>query len=169
MNMRVKDRLRCRAFVLCSSAASMQANAAPSEGCADVHRGERFVHGFRQQLHERSRRNVGVGRPRDLRRRSFRQQVGPTLVVPAVRRRMRVTRTYAAWTLAQEMHTPDDITNPNPPEDDQPYAGVLYVDSLLYARKERWTHVWQLKLGVVGPASQAEDVQRDFHDLVGGG
>ena len=23
--------------------------------------------------------------------------------------------TYAAWTLAQEMHTPDDITNPNPP------------------------------------------------------
>ena len=77
-------------------------------------------------------------------------------------------KTYAAWTLAQEMHTPDDITNPNPPEDDQPYAGVLYVDGLLYARKERWTHVWQLKLGVVGPASQAEDVQRDFHDLVGG-
>ena len=63
--------------------------------------------------------------------------------------------TYAAWTLAQEMHTPDDITIPNPPEDDQPYAGVLYVDSLLYARKERWTHVWELKLGVVGPDSQA--------------
>lgn len=74
--------------------------------------------------------------------------------------------TYAAWTLAQEMHTPDDITNPSPPEDDQPYAGVLYVDGLLYARKERWTHVWQMKLGVVGPASQAEDLQRDFHDLV---
>ena len=76
--------------------------------------------------------------------------------------------TYAAWTLAQEMHTPDDITIPNPPEDDQPYAGVLYVDSLLYARKERWTHVWELKLGVVGPDSQAGDVQKDFHDLVGG-
>ena len=55
------------------------------------------------------------------------------------------------------MNTPDDITNPNPPEDDQPYAGVLYVDSLLYAKKERWTHVWELKLGVVGPASQAEE------------
>jgi hypothetical protein len=50
--------------------------------------------------------------------------------------------TYASWTLGQEMHTPDDIRNPIPPEDDQPYAGVLYVDSLLYARKERWTHVW---------------------------
>ena len=76
--------------------------------------------------------------------------------------------TYASWTLAQEMNTPDDITNPNPPEDDQPYAGVLYVDSLLYARKERWTHVWELKLGVVGPASQADNVQKGFHDLIGG-
>jgi hypothetical protein len=76
--------------------------------------------------------------------------------------------TYASWTLAQEMHTPDDITISDPPLDDQPYAGVLYVDSLLYARKERWAHVWQLRLGVVGPASQAENVQKDFHDLIGG-
>jgi hypothetical protein len=76
--------------------------------------------------------------------------------------------TYASWSLVQEMHTPDDITNPNPPEDDQPYAGVLYVDNLLYARRERWAHGWALKLGVAGPASQADDVQKDFHALVGG-
>jgi len=76
--------------------------------------------------------------------------------------------TYAAWTLAQEMHTPDDITNPNPPEDDEPYAGVLYVDSLLYAKKDRWMHVWELKLGVVGPDSQAGNTQKDFHNLIGG-
>jgi hypothetical protein len=41
------------------------------------------------------------------------------------------------------------------------------VDSLLYARKERWTHAWELKLGVVGPASQAENAQKAIHDLVG--
>jgi hypothetical protein len=76
--------------------------------------------------------------------------------------------TYASWSLVQEMHTPDDIDNPNPPEDDQPYAGVLYVDNLLYARKGRWAHAWELKLGVVGPASQADDVQNWFHDLIGG-
>jgi len=76
--------------------------------------------------------------------------------------------TYAAWTLAQEMHTPDDITNPNPPEDDEPYAGVLYVDSLLYAKKDRWMHVWELKLGVVGSDSQAGNTQKDFHNLIGG-
>jgi lipid A 3-O-deacylase len=75
--------------------------------------------------------------------------------------------TYASWSLVQEMHTPDDITDPNPPQDDQPYAGLLYVDNLLYARRERWSHAWALKLGVVGPASQADDVQKDFHDLIG--
>lgn len=74
--------------------------------------------------------------------------------------------TFTAWSLAQEMHTPDDITNPNPPEDDQPYAGILYVDSLLYAKKGRWVHAWELKLGVVGPSSQADDTQEWVHDLI---
>lgn len=77
-------------------------------------------------------------------------------------------RTYASWTVAQEMHTSDDIEITNPPEGDQPYAGILYVDSVLYARSERWAHAWELKLGVVGPASQADNVQKDFHELIGG-
>lgn len=76
-------------------------------------------------------------------------------------------RTYAAWSLAQEMHTPDDIDDPDPPLDDQPYAGVLYLDSNVYAKSERWTHTWQLRLGVVGPASQADEVQKWFHDVIG--
>jgi hypothetical protein len=75
--------------------------------------------------------------------------------------------TYASWTLAQEMNTPDDITDPNPPMDDQPYSGITYVDSMFYARKDRWAHMWQLKLGVVGPASHADDLQHDIHDLMG--
>lgn len=74
--------------------------------------------------------------------------------------------TYASWSLVQEMNTPDDITDPNPSTDDQPYSGILYVDSTLYARKREWTHAWQLKLGVVGPDSHADDVQRDFHELI---
>jgi hypothetical protein len=75
--------------------------------------------------------------------------------------------TYASWSVAQEMNTPDDIRDPNPSTDDQPYSGILYVDSTLYARKREWTHAWQLRLGVVGPASQAGDVQRDFHRMIG--
>ena len=76
-------------------------------------------------------------------------------------------QTYASWSFAQEMHTPDEITDPNPPPDDQPYAGVLYLDNVLYARRGRTTHAWALKVGVAGPASQAEDVQKWFHDVVG--
>lgn len=76
------------------------------------------------------------------------------------------SKTYASWSIVQEIHTPDDIQNPNPPMDDQPYAGILYVDSVLYARKERWAHTWQLKLGVAGPSSHADDVQREFHEAI---
>ena len=42
--------------------------------------------------------------------------------------------TYESWSLVQEMDTPDDIKNPNPPANDQPYAGILYVDAVLYAK-----------------------------------
>lgn len=75
-------------------------------------------------------------------------------------------KSYAAWTLSHEMHTPSDIKLPDPPLDDQPYAGILAVDSILYARTERWTNAWELKLGVVGHASQADSLQINIHDLV---
>jgi hypothetical protein len=77
------------------------------------------------------------------------------------------SRVYASWTLGQEMHTPDDILNPEPALDDQPYAGVLYVDSLLHARRGRWGHAWGLRLGVVGPASQADRTQIEMHRIFG--
>jgi lipid A 3-O-deacylase len=75
--------------------------------------------------------------------------------------------TFVSWSLAQEMHTPDEISDPNPPLDDQPYAGVLYLDSVLYAKRDRWAHAWQLRLGVVGPASQADSTQKWFHERIG--
>lgn len=75
--------------------------------------------------------------------------------------------TYASWTIGQEMHTPHDISDPDPPATDQPYAGVLYIDSVLAARGHQWEHRWSLRLGVVGPASQADEAQAWFHDLTG--
>jgi hypothetical protein len=77
-------------------------------------------------------------------------------------------RTFASWTLAQEMHTPDDISIPDPPVTDQPYAGIMYVDSVLYSRSRRHAYAWELKLGMVGPSTHADDVQKAIHDLVGG-
>ena len=75
-------------------------------------------------------------------------------------------RTYVSWSLAQEMHTPDDIKVANPPRDDQPYAGVLYLDNVVYARGERSTHAWQLRVGMVGPSSRADSVQRWWHKAI---
>jgi hypothetical protein len=75
--------------------------------------------------------------------------------------------TYASWTVAQEMHVAHDILIADPSLDDQPYAGILYLDNVLYARTERWTNAWELKLGVVGPTSQAEELQKEFHEAIG--
>lgn len=73
---------------------------------------------------------------------------------------------YAVWTIGQQMHTPDDITDSDPPLNDQPYAGVAYLDSALYARRGRWGHVYSFRLGVVGPLSFADKTQIMVHELV---
>jgi lipid A 3-O-deacylase len=75
-------------------------------------------------------------------------------------------RTYVSWSLAHEMHTPDDITARNPPLDDQPYAGIVYLDSAVYARSPHATHAWQLRVGMVGPASQADHLQTWLHKAI---
>ncbi len=75
--------------------------------------------------------------------------------------------TYAAWQLGQETFTPDDISDPDPPLDDQPYAGVTYVDSLLRAQQARSAHTWTLRIGMVGPSSRAGDAQERAHGLIG--
>jgi len=74
---------------------------------------------------------------------------------------------YAAWSFGQEIFTPDDITVLRPPADDQPYAGVMFLDSTLFARSERATHAWNLRIGVVGPSAHAGDSQREFHEVIG--
>jgi len=69
--------------------------------------------------------------------------------------------------LGQGVYTPDDYTLVNPPLDDQPYAGVLYLDSKLYARRDRLGHTWSLMFGMTGPSSRAGDTQDWIHDWIG--
>lgn len=76
-------------------------------------------------------------------------------------------QTHAAWMLGEEIFTPDEIADPNPPLDDQPYAGVLYFDSLLRTQLEHTAQTWTLRLGLVGPSSGVDDAQDKAHDLVG--
>ncbi len=68
--------------------------------------------------------------------------------------------------LNHQIYTPTDIDTPNPPEDDQPYAGLLYLNVNLLARTERSQHDYGLLLGVIGSAAGAEQIQKYTHELV---
>ncbi len=70
--------------------------------------------------------------------------------------------------VAQEMYAPEDLSRVNPDPDDQPYAGYLYAG--FYAQREAggWLDHVQLDLGVVGPASLAEETQQFVHDYISG-
>lgn len=77
------------------------------------------------------------------------------------------SETYAAWTLGLEAYTPDRYRNPDPPLDDQPYAGVIYVDSILRTWFGRSASTWTLRLGMVGPSTHVGELQNGAHDIVG--
>lgn len=74
---------------------------------------------------------------------------------------------HVGFQLSQSMFTPANITLPDPPLDDRPYAGVLALDTSVFTHDDGHLHTWSLKLGVVGPSSLADGTQDFFHDLVG--
>jgi hypothetical protein len=75
------------------------------------------------------------------------------------------------FVLGQTIFTPDDIAVRRPIRDDRPYAGYLYGGMRLYAEQLRpaapdGLQTWELNLGLIGPRSQAEDVQNGVHQLI---
>jgi hypothetical protein len=70
------------------------------------------------------------------------------------------------YLLGQNMYAPSDITIPDPPLDDRPYAGWLYGTIGLGIETGRQLDQLALTLGVVGPASYAEQTQKFVHKIV---
>jgi hypothetical protein len=71
------------------------------------------------------------------------------------------------WSAGQKMFTPKDVSTPTPNPTDRPYAGFLYVN-MGYASETRTTlDRLNLTLGVVGPASLADQTQKFVHRLTG--
>jgi len=71
--------------------------------------------------------------------------------------------------IAQEIYTPEDLTNPNLVIDDRPYAGWLYGRALLQRRGpgpvgSKVRETLRLDLGVIGPESLAEATQKEWHN-----
>ena len=75
-------------------------------------------------------------------------------------------RNHVAWSLVQQIYTPETISAPEPPPGEAPYAGLLYVDSLIYTRHEDWGQVWHLRAGMVGPSTLGDRTQIQFHELI---
>jgi hypothetical protein len=77
---------------------------------------------------------------------------------------------YAA--LTQEINTPSDTVSANPSLDDLPYSAALYFSYghgrvLDRGGRRDCLFVWELQLGVVGPAAGGPTIQNSIHRLIG--
>lgn len=78
----------------------------------------------------------------------------------------------ASFVLGQNIYTPQDTFTKKLIPDDRPYAGWLYLGFGLVANQEKAPYASerydkiQLDIGMVGPASLAEDVQTFWHNLL---
>ncbi|MEM1449595.1 MAG: lipid A deacylase LpxR family protein [Planctomycetota bacterium] len=73
---------------------------------------------------------------------------------------------YVGAAIGQEIFTPEDITVANPPPTEQPYAGVLFADFTFAGRGANQCSAWKLRVGMVGPESQAAEVQTKAHEII---
>jgi lipid A 3-O-deacylase len=96
----------------------------------------------------------------------------PTTVVPDVLAELGRTlwgggQQRVAVDLAQQIYTPAGTAAAVPSPFDRPYAGVLLGNFSLMSDAEDTRSVLTLSLGVVGPASGAQQLQNGFHDVIG--
>ena len=71
------------------------------------------------------------------------------------------------FAIGQRIYTPADTTRVDPDPLDRPYAGWLYALVDVRIRTGRAVDSMQASIGVIGPASLAEQTQDFYHDLVG--
>jgi hypothetical protein len=70
------------------------------------------------------------------------------------------------YAIGQNMFTPSNIKLPDPPLDDRPYAGWLYLTRGIAVETDRQFDIFAITVGVVGPASYAEQTQKFIHELI---
>jgi len=72
------------------------------------------------------------------------------------------------WGIMQLMYTPKNITDSAYQPNDYPWSGALVATHTLYSynAEQKYDFRTELDLGVIGPASLAEQVQTGFHGLI---
>ena len=74
---------------------------------------------------------------------------------------------YISFGFAHQLYTPQDFENPNLILKDRPYAGYMYLQSGLYQSLNNNLTSLNIQVGIVGPSSQMESVQKLIHSLIG--
>jgi len=72
-----------------------------------------------------------------------------------------------ALSLGGSMFTPDDISISTLILEDRPYAGYNYFSAAFIGRAENVFESFEISLGIVGPLSLSELVQKAVHNIVG--
>lgn len=70
-----------------------------------------------------------------------------------------------AFSIGQSMFTPKDILTSNPDPDDIPYAGLLFLSNTYLVSYDAHADFISTIIGIVGPASGAEAMQKLIHEL----
>lgn len=70
--------------------------------------------------------------------------------------------------LGQHIYTPEDLATSDLIENDRPYAGVIYMSLGVHSRTHDIQDYMGLTMGIVGPASGAEQTQSFIHGIFGG-
>ncbi len=65
--------------------------------------------------------------------------------------------------LGHLLYTPSDIEAADPPTDQRPYAGFVYLQSGFVTERENEIGSVELTIGLVGPSAGGEWLQREFH------
>jgi len=71
-----------------------------------------------------------------------------------------------ALSLGQNIYTPRDTSIETLIVDDRPYAGWTYLSAALHSKNVDLLNTFELSVGIVGPASLAEDAQKRVHQQI---
>ena len=70
-----------------------------------------------------------------------------------------------AFSIGQNMYTPEDIVTTELVENDRPYAAWLYLSAGFHAKNDHRQDTLAIQLGMVGPAALGKEIQDFVHDV----
>jgi len=74
---------------------------------------------------------------------------------------------YISFSYAQQIYTPNDIESTELVVDDRPYAGYMYLEMGLYQSYKNELSSLIFQIGMIGPSTRMESVQKFVHGLIG--